>query len=84
MPQADRIWTGAGLSAEDILNYIPAVSKICEVDSLQVCNLDSTNVTRSTGNCWQRPCRKIMTGMTDLSSVMARIRWRTQQPHCLI
>ena len=31
-----------GLSAEDILNYIPAVSKICEVDSLQVCNLDST------------------------------------------
>ena len=28
-----------------ILNYIPAVSKICEVDSLQVCNLDSTNVT---------------------------------------
>lgn len=34
-----------GLSAEDILNYIPAVSKICEVDSLQVCNLDSTNVT---------------------------------------
>lgn len=25
-----------GLSAEDILNYIPAVSKICEVDSLQV------------------------------------------------
>lgn len=67
-----------GLSAEDILNYIPAVSKICEVDSLQVCNLDSTNVTRSTGNCWQRPCRKIMTGMMDLSSVMARIRWRTQ------
>ena len=34
-----------GLSTEDILNYIPAVSKICEVDSLQVCNLDSTNVT---------------------------------------
>ena len=34
-----------GLSTEDILNYIPAVSKICEVDSIQVCNLDSTNVT---------------------------------------
>lgn len=23
-----------GLSTEDILNYIPAVSKICEVDSI--------------------------------------------------
>lgn len=34
-----------GLSAADILEYIPAVSKICEVDSIQVCNLDSTNVT---------------------------------------
>ncbi len=34
-----------GLSAEDILEYIPAVSKICEVESIQVCNLDSTNVT---------------------------------------
>ena len=34
-----------GLSAEDILTYIPAVSQICEVDSVQVCNLDSTNVT---------------------------------------
>ena len=34
-----------GLSAEDILEYIPAVSKICQVDSLQICNLDSTNVT---------------------------------------
>ena len=23
-----------------------------------------------------------MTGMTDLSSVMVRIRWRTRQPRC--
>ena len=34
-----------GLSPEDILTYIPAVAKICEVESIQVCNLDSTNVT---------------------------------------
>jgi L-asparaginase len=34
-----------GLSPEDILTYIPAVSRICEVDAVQVCNLDSTNVT---------------------------------------
>ena len=34
-----------GLAPEDILTYIPAVAKICEVESIQVCNLDSTNVT---------------------------------------
>lgn len=34
-----------GLSPEDILGFIPAVRQICEVDSVQVCNLDSTNVT---------------------------------------
>ena len=73
-----------GLSAEDILNYIPAVSKICEVDSLQVCNLDSTNVTPEHWKLLAKTVQEIMTGMTDLSSVMARIRWRTQQPHCLI
>lgn len=34
-----------GLSPQDILRYIPAVRNICQVDAIQVCNLDSTNVT---------------------------------------
>lgn len=34
-----------GLSLDDILSYIPAIKDICEVDTVQVCNLDSTNVT---------------------------------------
>ena len=34
-----------GMSAEDILSYIPAVDRICRVHTVQVCNLDSTNVT---------------------------------------
>lgn len=33
-----------GLSPEDILSYIPAVKDVCEVHTIQVCNLDSTNV----------------------------------------
>ena len=33
-----------GLSAEDVLAYIPEVKNICEVETVQVCNLDSTNV----------------------------------------
>lgn len=34
-----------GLSAADILEYIPAVKSICQVDAVQVCSIDSTNVT---------------------------------------
>lgn len=34
-----------GLNADDILNYIPAVKNICEVDTIQIFSLDSTNVT---------------------------------------
>ena len=34
-----------GLTPADILSYIPAVKEVCEVQTMQVCNLDSTNVT---------------------------------------
>ena len=34
-----------GLSSDDILSYIPQVKDVCYVDTLQVCNTDSTNVT---------------------------------------
>lgn len=33
-----------GLTSQDILSYIPQVSSICEVDTLQICNIDSTNM----------------------------------------
>ena len=33
-----------GLSSDDILSYIPQVKDVCHVDTLQVCNIDSTNV----------------------------------------
>lgn len=34
-----------GLSDSDILDYIPAVKEFCDVDTVQVCNIDSTNMT---------------------------------------
>jgi len=34
-----------GLSSDDILSYIPQVKDVCNVDTLQVCNIDSTNAT---------------------------------------
>lgn len=34
-----------GLTSDDILSYIPQVKRVCHVETLQVCNIDSTNVT---------------------------------------
>lgn len=34
-----------GLTAEDVLSYIPAVEHVCEVNTIQILNLDSTNMT---------------------------------------
>lgn len=34
-----------GLSSEDIISYIPQVNDVCEVETMQICNIDSTNVT---------------------------------------
>lgn len=33
------------LTPEEVLSYIPAVKDVCEIDSKQVCNIDSTNMT---------------------------------------
>ena len=33
------------LSSDEILEYIPRVSEFCEVDTLQLCNIDSTDIT---------------------------------------
>jgi len=45
-----------GLTADDILSYIPAVEKVCQVDALQVMNIDSTNMTPSD---WKRIVKAI-------------------------
>lgn len=34
-----------GLTAEDVLAYIPAVEKVCQVETTQVMSIDSTNMT---------------------------------------
>ncbi|MFI3208922.1 MAG: asparaginase [Eubacteriales bacterium] len=34
-----------GLSSQELLSFIPQVSEVCEVDTIQICSIDSTNVT---------------------------------------
>lgn len=33
------------MSLEEILGYVPSISQICEVDTYQLCNIDSTNMS---------------------------------------
>ncbi len=33
------------LTPEEILDYIPAISNICHIDTVQICNIDSTNIS---------------------------------------
>ncbi len=33
------------LTSQEILKYIPGISKICKVDTFQLCNMDSTNIS---------------------------------------
>ena len=32
------------MGAEDLLSYIPDIGKLCTVDTMEVCNIDSTNM----------------------------------------
>lgn len=34
-----------GITPEELVGYIPDVKEVCEVHTIQVCNVDSTNVT---------------------------------------
>ena len=33
-----------GLAAEEIVNYVPEVKDLCEIEVFQLCNIDSTNM----------------------------------------
>jgi len=33
------------LNSDEILQYIPDISKVCEVETIQICNIDSTNIS---------------------------------------
>ena len=32
------------ITSEEILNYVPAVAEMCQVETIQLMNLDSTNI----------------------------------------
>ena len=33
------------LTSDEILKYIPTIADVCEVDTIQICNIDSTNIS---------------------------------------
>lgn len=51
-----------GLTGADFLNYVPAVRQLCQVDCVQVCNIDSTNMTPGH---WRAIARTLQTHYED-------------------
>lgn len=73
------------ISSEEILTYIPEVSKICQIDTIQLFNIDSTNLYakhwKALVECIEENYEAydgfVVTHGTD-------IQWLIQQQRCLI
>ena len=53
------------ITPEELIEYIPQVKKICDVEAVQLLNLDSTNMSRRTGNSWFMRSGSTTTILTD-------------------
>ena len=71
------------ISAEELLQYIPAARDFCTIDTIQPFSLDSTNVCASHWLELAKLIEKKYEFMTALSSATALILWLTQQLHSL-
>lgn len=54
------------ITSEEILTYVPDSRNYCQIDSIQILNIDSTNIQPSTGWQLQKPLRSTMMNMTAL------------------
>ena len=44
------------ITSQEILNYVPAIGQLCQVEAIQLMNLDSTNITP---RHWQEMARAV-------------------------
>ncbi len=70
-----------GVGASALLGYVPDVAELCEAESVQLFELDSTNIPARTGGWrWRAPCAETTRASTASSSATARTRWPTPPP----
>ena len=70
------------LTPEQLLSYVQDSKEFCETDTIQLMNLDSTNIEPKH---WLAMAACIeMTSMMVLSFVMERTRWHLRRQHSLI
>ena len=69
------------LTPEQLLSYVQDSKEFCETDTIQLMNLDSTNIEPK---LWHPALKHIMTSMMVLSFVMERTRWHLRRQHFLI
>ena len=66
-----------GLAAEEIVNYVPEVKDLCEIDVFQLCNIDSTNMNPRiwTALAQAKPSLSLSPRFTSSTSSMAKACW---------
>ena len=72
------------LTSEELLRYVPDTKEFCKVDSLQVINIDSTNMQPRYWLMMQRPLKNTMKIMMDLWSAMETKPWLIRRQRFLI
>lgn len=53
------------ITPEELIEYIPQVKEICDVEAVQLLNLDAPTWSRRTGNSWFMRSGSITTILTD-------------------
>lgn len=69
------------ISSEELLSYVPDAKQFCQADSLQILNIDSTNMQPKHWLTMAEAIEAHYENTTALSSVTERIPWPTRPPH---
>lgn len=63
------------ITSQELLSCVPELAEFCRIDTIQLYNLDSTNMGPEQWQGIAAAVQETMTAMTVLSSPMARTRW---------
>lgn len=70
------------ITSDEILSYVPDSRSYCEIHSIQLMNIDSTNIQPCHWLAVERQSRKTTANTTALSSPTARTPWLIRPRPC--
>ena len=69
------------ITPEELIEYIPQVKEICDVEAVQLLNLDSSNMEPKHWKMMVHTIREIMKNTMASSSPTVRTQWHTLRRH---